>query len=199
MYLDGRYGYIDNITPDDDKVLLPNEICNFDVDDQNVYAFFTQTAAPAYKCVFEFDTENLLINVYKPDSLGKDTNVVLGFRNIQDSVTISRDDSLVTQFYVDGLDDYNIDLANFGNSVITDCSHFCREPYMNIVLQEKYTAWQKYIESRRDEYCNLSREYNKNLEILAELMNRVPIDTAQTNWFGQKVEDLKMHMIQTWL
>ena len=22
-------------------------------------------------------------------------------------------------------------------------------------------------------------------------MNRVPIDTAQTNWFGQKVEDLK--------
>lgn len=186
-----KIGYVDNITPDDDKVLLPNEICNFDVDDQNVYAFFTQTAAPAYKCVFEFDTENLLINVYKPDSLGKDTNVVLGFRNIQDSVTISRDDSLVTQFYVDGLDDYNIDLANFGNSVITDCSHFCREPYMNIVLQEKYTAWQKYIESRRDEYCNLSKEYNKNLEILAELMNRVPIDTAQTNWFGQKVEDLK--------
>lgn len=186
-----KIGYVDNITPDDDKVLLPNEICNFDVDDQNVYAFFTQTAAPAYKCVFEFDTENLLINVYKPDSLGKDTNVVLGFRNIQDSVTISRDDSLVTQFYVDGLDDYNIDLANFGSSVITDCSHFCREPYMNIVLQEKYTAWQKYIESRRDEYCNLSREYNKNLEILAELMNRVPIDTAQTNWFGQKVEDLK--------
>ena len=184
-----KIGYVDNITLDDDKVLLPNEICNFDVDDQNVYAFFTQ--APAYKCVFEFDTENLLINVYKPDSLGKDTNVVLGFRNIQDSVTISRDDSLVTQFYVDGLDDYNIDLANFGNSVITDCSHFCREPYMNIVLQEKYTAWQKYIESRRDEYCNLSREYNKNLDILAELMNRVPIDTAQTNWFGQKVEDLK--------
>ena len=98
---------------------------------------------------------------------------------------------MVTQFYVDGLDDYNIDLANFGNSVITDCSHFCREPYMNIILQEKYTAWQKYIESRRDEYCNLSREYNKNLDILAELMNRVPIDTAQTNWFGQKVEDLK--------
>ena len=186
-----KIGYVDNITPDDDKVLLPNEICNFDVDDQNVYAFFTQTAAPAYKCVFEFDTENLLINVYKPDSLGKDTNVVLGFRNIQDSVTISRDNSLVTQFYVDGLDDYNIDLANFGNSVITDCSHFCREPYMNIILQEKYTAWQKYIESRRDEYCNLSREYNKNLDILAELMNRVPIDTAQTNWFGQKVEDLK--------
>lgn len=34
-----KIGYVDNITLDDDKVLLPNEICNFDVDDQNVYAF----------------------------------------------------------------------------------------------------------------------------------------------------------------
>ena len=186
-----KIGYVDNITLDDDKVLLPNEICNFDVDDQSVYAFLTQTAAPAYKCIFEFDTENLLINVYKPDSLGKDTNVVLGFRNIQNSVQISRDDSLVTQFYVDGLDEYNVDLVNFGNSVITDLSHFCCEPYMNEALQKKYKAWQEYRESRRDEYCGLSREYNKNLEILTELMNRVPVDTAQTNWFGQKVEDLK--------
>ncbi len=186
-----KIGYVDNITLDDDKVLLPNEICNFDVDDQSVYAFLTQTAAPAYKCIFEFDTENLLINVYKPDSLGKDTNVVLGFRNIQNSVQISRDDSLVTQFYVDGLDEYNVDLVNFGNPVITDLSHFCCEPYMNETLQKKYKAWQEYRESRRDEYCGLSREYNKNLEILTELMNRVPVDTAQTNWFGQKVEDLK--------
>lgn len=186
-----KIGYVDNITPDDDGKLLPNNICNFEVDDQNVYAFLTQEAAQGYKCVFEFDTVNMTINVYRPDSLGKDTNVVLGFRNIQNSVTISRDENLVTQFYVDGLDDYNIDLANFGDSVITDLSYFCCEPYMNAILQEKYTAWQDYRESRRDEYCDLSREYNKNLDVLSELTNRVPVDTAQTNWFGQKVDDLK--------
>lgn len=99
--------------------------------------------------------------------------------------------SLVTQFYVEGLDDYNIDLANFKNSVITDLSYFCCEPYMNATLQEKYTAWQEYRESCRDEYCDLSREYNKNLDVLAELTNRVPVDTAKNDWFGQKVEDLK--------
>lgn len=186
-----KIGYVDNITPDDDGKLLPNNICNFEVDDQNVYAFLTQEAAQGYKCVFEFDTVNMTINVYRPDSLGKDTNVVLGFRNIQNSVTISRDENLVTQFYVDGLDDYNIDLANFGDSVITDLSHFCCEPYMNAILQEKYTAWQDYRESRRDEYCDLSREYNKNLDVLSELTNRVPVDTAQANWFGQKVDYLK--------
>lgn len=184
-------GYVDNITPDDDGKLLPNNICNFEVDDQNVYAFLTQEAAQAYKCVFEFDTVNMTINVYRPDSLGKDTNVVLGFRNIQNSITISRDENLVTQFYVKGLDDYNIDAVNFGDSVITDLSYFICEPYMDTSLQEKYNAWQSYRESRREEFINLSKEYNKNLEVLTELMNRVPIDTAQTNWFGKKVEDLK--------
>lgn len=184
-------GYVDNITPDDDGKLLPNNICNFEVDDQNVYAFLTQEAAQAYKCVFEFDTVNMTINVYRPDSLGKDTNVVLGFRNIQNSITISRDENLVTQFYVEGLDDYNIDAVNFGDSVITDLSYFICEPYMDTPLQEKYNAWQSYRESRREEFINLSKEYNKNLEVLTELMNRVPIDTAQTNWFGKKVEDLK--------
>lgn len=184
-------GYVDNITPDDDGKLLPNNICNFEVDDQNVYAFLTQEAAQAYKCVFEFDTVNMTINVYRPDSLGKDTNVVLGFRSIQNSITISRDENLVTQFYVEGLDDYNIDAVNFGDSVITDLSYFICEPYMDTSLQEKYNAWQSYRESRREEFINLSKEYNKNLEVLTELMNRVPIDTAQTNWFGKKVEDLK--------
>lgn len=184
-------GYVDNITPDDDGKLLPNNICNFEVDDQNVYAFLTQEAAQAYKCVFEFDTVNMTINVYRPDSLGKDTNVVLGFRNIQNSITISRDENLVTQFYVEGLDDYNIDAVNFGDSVITDLSYFICEPYMDTSLQEKYNAWRSYRESRREEFINLSKEYNKNLEVLTELMNRVPIDTAQTNWFGKKVEDLK--------
>ena len=184
-------GYVDNITLDDDGKLLPNNICNFEVDDQNVYAFLTQEAAQAYKCVFEFDTVNMTINVYRPDSLGKDTNVVLGFRNIQNSITISRDENLVTQFYVEGLDDYNIDAVNFGDSVITDLSYFVCEPYMDTLLQEKYNAWQSYRESHREEFINLSKEYNKNLEVLTELMNRVPIDTAQTNWFGKKVEDLK--------
>lgn len=186
-----KIGYVDNITPDDDGVLLPNSICNFDVDDKSVYSFLTQEVSQAYKCIFEFDTVNLLINVYRPASLGKDTNIVLGFRNIQDDVTISRDNSLVTQFYVEGLEEYYIDAANYGTNVIEDLTYFCKEPYMDATLQEKYKAWQEYREAHRDEYCNLSKEYNKNLEVLTELMNRVPIDSAQTSWFGKKIDDIK--------
>lgn len=186
-----KIGYVDDITPDDEGVYLPDSICNFDVDEQNVYAFLTQSVSPAHKCIFEFDTVNMLINIYRPDSLGKDTNVVLGFRNIQDNVVISREDNLVTQFYVDGLDGYNIDAVNFGDSVITDISYFMQEPYMNIALQAKCKAWLNYRESQREQFMKLSKTYNENLEILTELENRVPLDTAQNDWFSAKVEDLK--------
>lgn len=186
-----KIGYVDNITPDEENVLLPNAICNFEVDEKNVYAFLTQDVAGAYKCVFEFDTANLLINVYRVESLGKDTNITLGFRNIQDSVSISRDDSLVTQFYVDGLDKYNIDSVNFSDSVITDLSYFVREPYMNKTLQDKYNAWINYRELRREEFIKLSKEINKAIDILSELENRLPVDTARNDWFSASVEDLK--------
>ena len=186
-----KIGYVDNITPDEENVLLPNAICNFEVDEKNVYAFLTQDVASAYKCIFEFDTVNMLINVYRVESLGKDTNITLGFRNIQDSVTISRDDSLVTQFYVDGLGKFNIDSVNFMDSVISDISYFVKEPYMNKVLQDKYNAWINYRESRREEFIRLSKEYNKALDVMSELENRVPIDTAVNDWFSASVEDLK--------
>ena len=93
---------------------MPNRICNFEVDDKSVFSFLTQEAATAYDCVFEFDTENLLINVHDIADFGKDTDIIIGFRNIQNKVSMSRNDSMITQFYVDGLDDYGIDQANYG-------------------------------------------------------------------------------------
>lgn len=186
-----KIGYVDNITPDSNGVFLPDAICNFEVENKGVYAFLTQDVSQAYKCIFEFDTVNMLINVYTVDSLGKDTNVVLGFRNIQDDITITRDDSLITQYYVEGLDGYNIEMCNFKSNTIEDLSYFVKEPYMNKAMQDKYTAWIEYKESQRDEFCSLSKEYNSYLTKLTELKYRVPVDSAQNNWFGQKVEDLK--------
>lgn len=186
-----KIGYVDNETPDDEGILLPDEICNFDVDEKNVYAFLTQDVAAAYKCVFEFDTINLLINVYRVESLGKDTNIVLGFRNIQDRVSISRENSMVTQYYVDGLSGYNIDGVNFMDSVITDLSYYTREPYMNPSLVKKYNAWIEYRESQREPFIELTRKYNDKLDILSELKSRVPVDTASNDWFRMSVEKLK--------
>lgn len=172
--------------------ILPNRICNFEVDDKSVFSFLTQEAATAYDCVFEFDTENLLINVHDIADFGKDTDIIIGFRNIQNKVSMSRNDSMITQFYVDGLDDYGIDQANYGSFILTDLSYFAREPYMNDTLAKKYKEWAsyRYNENNIKAYMELSKSYNKQNEVLSELKNRVPVDTAKNDWFGSKIDDL---------
>lgn len=186
-----KVGYVDDITQSDEGILLADEICNFEVDEKDVYAFLTQDVAPAYKCIFEFDTQNMLINVYRTESIGKDTNITIGFRNIQDSVTITRDDNLVTQFYVDKLGIYDIAGVNFSTRVIDDLSNFVREPYMPHDLQIKYKAWVDYRESLRPEFIKLSKEYNHAVDVMSEIDLRVPIDSAKNDWQSSKVEDLK--------
>lgn len=98
----------DSLVPYSDRNILPNYVTNYEVDNKSVYTFLTQDVAQACRCVFEFDTINMTINVYRPETLGVDTGIFLGFRNIQNNVTTSRDDSLITQFYVEGLEDYEV-------------------------------------------------------------------------------------------
>ena len=194
-----KIGYIDDITKDDQGQLLPDGVYNFDADDTTVYSLLTQEAAANYKCIFEFDTVKMTINAYRPDSLGKDTNVVLGFRNIQNSVQISRDDSLTTKFYVDGLDGYGIASANFTENTITDLTYFAKWPYMDETLQKKYLEWYNYrdykpdeeTDSKRETFIKIMKEYNSIEEILTELTNRVPNDSSQNDWGSMSVDYLK--------
>lgn len=194
-----KIGYIDDVTKDDQGQLLPDGVYNFDADDTTVYSLLTQEAAANYKCIFEFDTVKMTINAYRPDSLGKDTNVVLGFRNIQNSVQISRDDSLTTKFYIDGLDGYGIASANFTEDTITDLTYFAKWPYMDETLQKKYLEWYNYrdykpdeeTDSKRETFIKIMKEYNSIEEILTELTNRVPNDSAQNDWGSMSVDYLK--------
>ena len=194
-----KIGYIDDVTKDDQGQFLPDGVYNFDADDTTVYSLLTQEAAANYKCIFEFDTVKMTINAYRPDSLGKDTNVVLGFRNIQNSVQISRDDSLTTKFYVDGLDGYGIASANFTENTITDLTYFAKWPYMDETLQKKYLEWYNYrdykpdeeTDSKRETFIKIMKEYNSIEEILTELTNRVPNDSSQNDWGSMSVDYLK--------
>lgn len=186
-------GYVDDITVNsaDGKTLLPDEIVNFDVDEQSVYAHLTQDVAQAARCIFEFDTVNMKINVYRPESLGKDTNIVIDFHNIQNSININRDNQLVTAFNVTG-SDINIDYVNpVGGSVIEDLTQLANEKYMGKELADKYLAWIKLRDSYVQPYMELSKEYHGLLTTISELYNRVPSDTVQNDYYSMTEEDLK--------
>lgn len=189
-----KIGYVDDITVNssDEKTFLPDEICYFDIEEQSVYSLLTQEIATTCRCVFEFDTKNMLINAYRAESLGKDTNVLLDFQNIQNSISISRDNALVTVFDVKGDSDIDISYVNpVGDSKIIDLSYYCKEPYMSKELAEKYKAWTTLRDSFVEPYYTLTLEYHKLQDKISELTDRVPTDSAVNDWSTTSVEDLQ--------
>lgn len=189
-----KIGYVDNITVNssDSKTFLPDEICYFDIEEQSVYSLLTQEIATTCRCVFEFDTMNMLINVYRAESLGKDTNVLLDFNNVQNSISISRDSQLITVFNVSGEDDVGISYVNpVGGSLIEDLTYYCKYPYMTNELAAKYKAWIEMRDSYVEPYYSLTLEYHKTQDIITELTDRVPADSVENDWTTTSEEDLQ--------
>ena len=195
---DWKIGYVDDITIGTEADLngeyktLPYEVAGFDVESQDVYSFLTQDVSKTFSCMFQFDTENKLINVYRVDAVGYDTNIILGFRNLQNSLEVSCDTELYTSFEVRGDEDMTIDYVNFGTSQIEDISFFLDIKYMPQELIDKYNAWVEYRESRRTEYIELSGEYNTFLNTISEIMYRVPTDGVENDWTTYEEDDLKL-------
>ena len=195
---DWKIGYVDDVTIGTEADLngeyktLPYEVAGFEVESQDVYSFLTQDVSKTFSCMFQFDTENKLINVYRVDAVGYDTNIILGFRNLQNSLEVSCDTELCTAFEVRGDEDMTIDNVNFRTSRIEDISYFLDTKYMPQELIDKYNAWVEYRESRRPEYIELSGEYNTFLNTISEIMYRVPADGVENDWTTYEEDDLKL-------
>ena len=170
---------------------LPDEIGTFEISHQDLYSFLTQDAAQFYNCIFVFDIKNLTINAYRPETLGKDTNINIGFRNIQQSNEVSIDDSnLFTRYSVAGADDLGITYVNFGSNIIENIEEFLNEKYLPASTIMKYKLWQNDVEVQRPLYIEQTRLYNAQLDVIAELRNRVPLDGCSTDWSTFTDEEL---------
>lgn len=186
-------GYVDDYldTSGKEPVLFKDKSVKFDVDNQDVYSFLCQEAAGAFHCIFLFDTEKCTVNAYPPETLGEDTNIFLGFRNLQNSVEVSvDDDSIYTVFHVAGDEDLNINYVNFGSSYIEDLSYFLNRNFMSQALIDKYTAWRDFREEKRPAYIEASKAYNAQLEIVTDLYERLPNDGCGTDWSTFSDEEL---------
>lgn len=177
------YKYFEDGVQKEKKVLLADEIGTFDIEVQDLYSFLTQDAAKFFSCVFVFDCNNLTISAYRPENIGRDTNVNIGFRNIQQSNEISIDENnIFTRYYVQGSDDLGIIYVNFGNNYIENIDYFLNEKYLSKELIDKYLLWKNDVEIARNIYIENTRLYNKQQSIISELKNRVPLDDCSTDW-----------------
>lgn len=185
------YKYYENGELKEKQVTLSNEIGTFDVESQDLYSFLTQEAAQFFSCLFLFDFKKFEIHAYRPEHLGKNTNINISFRNLQQSNEISVEkDDIYTRYYATGGNNLNITYVNFGTNRIENLSYFKNQKYMSEELIKKYELWEKDVEKNRIPYIENTRLYNKQLSVISELKNRVPLDDCSTDW--SKFSDQKL-------
>jgi len=188
-YVDGRI--VESITR------LHDEIGFFHIDSKSVYAFLTQDVAKYFECMVLFDINNFKINVYRVESLGRDTNITIGFRNLEKSnlVEVVNPKSVFTRFRVSGGNNLGITFVNFGSNIIENIDYFLNSKFMPVETIKKYRAWYQDMTEKRLEFISLSRQHNAQLELVSELTNRVPLDDSSRDWSTFPLEDLENRLL----
>lgn len=157
-------------------IRLCDEVGSFEVDSQDVYSFLVTQLSGYFDCIFTFDTVNNKINALRIETLGTDTKIFLGFRNVQNSVEITPAQDLFTQFTVQNSEGLTITDVNFGERELEDISYFLNTKYLSQELIDKYNTWKTYRDGQRDAYVQLSRDINAQNEVVNEIKTRVPSD-----------------------
>lgn len=183
-YVDTKPKIYDEDTSTPTSIQLKDEIGKFSVDSQNIYSFMTQDIQQFFECILVFDNLHHIINAYRVENIGKDTNINIGFRNFQNSNEITVDENnIYTRYTVAGADNLGISYVNFGSNQIEYLhDHFLNQKFLSKELIVKYKKWRDYVESIRPNYITLSKQYNAKQDVISELKNRVPLDGCSTDW-----------------
>lgn len=190
-----KVGYVDQIPKEYESiengqfisksVLLADEIGTFDIDYGDCYSFMVQDLEKYFHCIVEFDYFNFVVNFYRVENYGKDTNVTIGFRNVENSNDITIDeDNIFTKFRVSGGDNLGIEQFNGGSNYLIFLSdYWLNEKYLSKSTIEKYKKWYYFCYTARYEYGELSKQWNILQDEISELNTRVPIsDCNPENW-----------------
>lgn len=177
--------------------LLKSKRGSFSIDSQSIFAFLTGEVASTFKCVFDFDIINRVINVYDIDDVGYDTNITIGFRNLLKNVSITSTnaDSVRTRFNVSGGDSLSISQVNLGDTRIEDLSYFMTTDYVSQDIIDKYNNWSTKHEEFRQLYIDETKNNNKINADLYLLKYRVPSDKDYyEQWDEMELEELNLNL-----
>lgn len=190
-----KVGYIDNIPKtyesiENDEVvsttvLLADEVGTFDVDYQDCYSFIVQDFEQYFKCVVDFDYLNFEVSFYRVENYGNDTNVTIGFRNVENSNDITIDDeNIFTKFRVSGGDGLGIEQFNGGSNYLIYLDDFwLNHKYLSESTIKKYKQWESFCNTARYQYGEYSKQWNELQNEISELQTRVPVgDVNPENW-----------------
>lgn len=198
-----KVGYVDNIPKEyktiengevvTQSVLLKDEVGKFDLDYSDVYSFITQEFEKFFNCIVEFDFENLIVNFYRVENFGKNTNITIGFRNVENSNEITIDEeNIFTKIRVSGANDLGIEQCNGGSNYLFYLDRFwLNNKFLSDPTIEKYKRWEAFCVQARIDYTALSKEWNIQQDKISELYIRIPTgDCDPDKW--DKLSDTEL-------
>jgi hypothetical protein len=164
----------------DSKIM--NKQRSFDIDEQDIHSFLTGEVSQAFECLFIFDSFNRTVNAYVTDNYGIDTNIFVNFENLAKEIEINVDDSQIkTTLRIRGGENIQIEEVNpNGKDTITNMSYYL--PCMTEGTRQAYLNYTSAFESKMLEYQLVMEEIQGFVDIIYELLTRVPTNLTTTNW-----------------
>lgn len=179
--LDGTYKFYDDLSPEDTllyklfsivpkwhighvDITLNNKYRTFDIPEATLYGFLMDDVSTTYQCIFQFDTENMTVNVYEVSSLVKDTDIMITFDNVAKEIQLEElDTDICTVLRVNGADNLSINVVNpLGDNRIFNFDYYKTKDWIgDQALIDKITAWENLIEEKRKPYADLLVELRK--------------------------------------
>lgn len=168
---------------------ISTEYRNFQEDSIDTYSFLTDKVAEVYECVFEFDGFERNISVYKLENLGKDTGIILNYRNVIKSVKMdsSEDDVKTILTVVGGNDERTntplgiVDVNISGTNQIYDFSYFLH--MMSQELRDGLTHYNELCKTNESAYQVKMSSLLSHYDELNTLKNKIPDEgESSTDW-----------------
>lgn len=168
---------------------ISTEYRSFQEDSIDTYSFLTGKVSETYGCVFLFDSYERSISAYKLENLGKDTGIILNYRNVIKSITMnSTEDDIKTVLTVVGGNDERtntplgiLDVNISGTNQIYNFSYFLH--MMSSELQSGLARYDELCKANESAYQEKMSTLLSHYDELNTLKNKVPDEgEASTDW-----------------
>lgn len=127
------------------------------VDGQDtLYKFLMSNVQESYGCLFSFDILNKRISVYEPNSVIRETDIVLRLDNLIKELSIEGDDSgIKTKLSVYGGSGLTINSVNpLGTSDLYNFNYYKTTDWMSQELINAINIWEDKIKNSKESYSN---------------------------------------------
>lgn len=168
----------------------------FQVDNQNIYNLIKSTAQKSYNCIFDFDTENRVVNIIDVAEDVPSVPIYISKDNLAKNIEIEEDvEGIVTRLDVNGAEGVDIRSVNpCGTNKIITLDYYMNETNFSSDIIDRYYGWKELCEANQNAYYNLAIRYSMLVSRkVAEETQLIELKNERTNLENQLAVEMQAY------